>query len=51
MQMLVLLTGRQRTEAEMRVLLKDAGFRLTKMATTPSDIGEISVLEALPLEA
>ncbi len=36
LQMLLFLTGRERTEAEYRTLLDRAGFELTRIAPTPS---------------
>jgi hypothetical protein len=36
LQMLVFLTGCERTEAEYRALLDDAGFELTRIVPTPS---------------
>jgi hypothetical protein len=43
--MLVMNGGRVRTEAEHRALLAAAGFRLTRLIPTPS---EMSVIEAVP---
>ena len=48
LHMLVLLTGRERTEAEYRSLLASAGLRLTQVAPTRSGA---SVLEAVRAEA
>lgn len=42
--MLVITGGRERTEAEYRALLAAAGFRLTRIIPTPS---EMSVIEAV----
>ncbi len=42
--MLVIAGGRERTEAEYRALLEAAGFRLTQIIPTPS---EMSVIEAV----
>jgi hypothetical protein len=42
--MMVMLTGRERTLAEFRVLLKDAGLRLSK---SPSIRSSIAVIEAV----
>jgi len=44
LQMLVFLTGRERTEAEYGALLDRAGFRLTRVVPTPSPY---SVIEGL----
>jgi hypothetical protein len=44
--MLVSLGGRERTEAEMRDMLAQAGFRLTQVI--PTSAGK-SVIEAVPL--
>jgi precorrin-6B methylase 2 len=43
--MLVAVGGHERTEAEYRALLEAAGFRLTSITPTPS---EMSVIEAVP---
>jgi hypothetical protein len=45
LNMLVLLTGRERTRAEYAALFEAADFRLTGVRATPSDV---SILEALP---
>lgn len=44
--MLVQLGGQQRTEAEFRVLFARAGFQLTNVVLTPSDLG---VIEGVPV--
>ena len=44
LQMLVFLTGRERTEAEYGALLDRAGFQLTRVVPTPSPY---SVIEGL----
>lgn len=44
LQMLLFLTGRERTEAEYRALLDRAGFQLTRVVPTPSPY---SVIEGL----
>lgn len=44
LNMLVMTGGRERTEAEYRVLLEAAGFRLTQIIPTPS---EMSVIEGV----
>ena len=41
LNMLVLLGGRERTEAEYRRLLGDAGFRLERVIPTHSPFGAI----------
>ena len=43
LNMLVMTGGRERTEAEYRALLEAAGFRLTQIIPTQS---EMSVIEA-----
>ncbi len=43
--MLVLTGGRERTEAEFRKLVSDAGFRLDRVVPTESPL---SLLEATP---
>lgn len=43
--MLVALGGQERTEAEYGELLREAGFRLTRIVPTPSSMG---VIEAVP---
>jgi SAM-dependent methyltransferase len=43
--MLVMTGGRERTEAEYRALLAAAGFRLTRIVPTPS---EMRVIEGVP---
>ena len=45
LQMLVALGGRERTEAEFRALLGEAGFELTKVVPTQA---QVSVIEAVP---
>lgn len=45
-EMLVLASGRERTEAEYRALLFDSGFRLARVLPTRSSV---SVIEALPI--
>ena len=45
LHMLVLLTGRERTEAEYRTLLRAAGFELVRVIPTQSGAG---ILEAVP---
>ena len=45
--MLVLLHGRERTEAEFSTLLARAGFRKTRLVLTDSPAG-IAVIEAAP---
>jgi O-methyltransferase domain len=45
LEMLICLTGRERTEAEYARLLDAAGFRLTKVVPTA---GEDSAIEARP---
>jgi SAM-dependent methyltransferase len=47
LHMLVLLGARERTLAELRVLLEGAGFRLGRVAPTASPTG-LAVVEALP---
>ena len=44
--MLVLVSGRERTEAEYRGLLLGGGFRLTRVLPTASSV---SVVEAVPV--
>ena len=44
-QMLVELGGRERSEAEYRTLLSEAGFNLTKVVPTE---GPLSIVEATP---
>jgi len=44
--MLVMTGGRERTEAEYRALLAAAGFRLTRIVPTPS---EMRVIEGVPV--
>jgi len=48
--MLMLLGGHERTEAEYHALLEAAGFRLTSITPTQSEItqSEMSVIEAVP---
>jgi hypothetical protein len=46
LQMLVALGGRERTEAEFRALLGEAGFALTNIVPTQA---HISVIEAVPI--
>jgi O-methyltransferase domain len=46
LNMLVLLTGRERTEAEYAKLLGTAGFTLSRIVGTQS---EVSILEAVPV--
>jgi hypothetical protein len=46
MMMLVLVSGRERTEAEYRTLLFGSGFRLTRVLPTTSSV---SVIEAVPV--
>ena len=41
LEMLLFLTGRERTEAEYRALLERAGFELTRIVPTPSPYGVI----------
>ena len=43
--MLVLLTGRKRTEAEFRELYAASGFRLTRIIPT----GERALIEGIPV--
>ena len=45
MQMLVTLSGRERTEAEYRALLTEAGFRWTNVVQLPDGF---SLLEGTP---
>jgi hypothetical protein len=45
LNMLVMTGGRERTEVEYRTLLEAAGFRLTRIVPTPS---EMMVIEAAP---
>jgi len=45
LQMLILAGGMERTEAEFRSLLSDAGFRLQRVVATKSPV---SVVEAVP---
>jgi hypothetical protein len=46
LQMLVFTpSGRERTEAEFRVLYKGAGFRLTRVVPTT---GPLSIIEGIP---
>ena len=47
LNMLVQTGGQERTEAEYRALLASAGFRLTRVVPTASDV---SVIEALPVD-
>ena len=44
---LELLSGRERTEAEFRAVLKAAGFRLARVSQAPR--GPFCVLEARPI--
>jgi hypothetical protein len=46
LHMLLLLTGRERTEAEFERLLATAGFRLERVIPTASPLG-VSVIEAI----
>lgn len=46
---LVMTGGRERTEAEYRVLLEAAGFRLTKIILIQA--AEMNVIEAVPIES
>src|SRR5262249_39937549 len=46
--MLVLLRGRERSEAEFRALLREAGFALTRVIPTYSPFGE-SIIESQPV--
>jgi O-methyltransferase/methyltransferase family protein len=41
LEMLLFLTGRERTEAEYRVLLDRAGFEMTRIVPTPSPYGVV----------
>ena len=45
LNMLVLLTGRERTEVEFRDLYAAAGFRLTRIISTGAD----SIIEGIPM--
>jgi hypothetical protein len=45
LNMLVNVTGRERTEAELRTVLMAGGFRLTSARTTPSGLG---IVESVP---
>ena len=47
LHMLVLLGARERTEAQLRRLLADAGFELRRVVPTRSPAG-LSVIEAAP---
>jgi hypothetical protein len=47
MHMLILLHGRERTEAEFADLLARGGFQLTRTVPTTSPAG-IAVIEAVP---
>ena len=47
LHMLVLLGARERTEAQYRRLLADAGFRVGRVVPTASPAG-LSVIEAVP---
>jgi O-methyltransferase domain len=49
LHMLVLLGARERTEAQYRGLLADAGFRVRRVVPTGSPAG-LSVLEATPAD-
>ena len=44
--MLVIVGGRERTEAEYRALFEAAGFKLTQIIPTAS---EMSVIEGVPV--
>jgi ubiquinone/menaquinone biosynthesis C-methylase UbiE len=46
LNMLVLLTGRERTEAEYRKLFEATGFALARVVATPS---EVSIIEGRPV--
>jgi SAM-dependent methyltransferase len=46
--MLVLLRGRERSEAEFRALLREAGFSLTRVIATSALYGE-SIIESQPI--
>ena len=43
--MMVLLTGRERTEEEFRQLYTESGFNLTRVIP----VGELSILEGVPV--
>jgi hypothetical protein len=45
LQMLVMLTGRERTEEEFGELFARAGFRLTRVIP----VGELSIIEGVPV--
>lgn len=47
LEMLVSVDGKERTEAEFRALLRDAGFLLRRIVQTAAPL---SVLEAIPIE-
>jgi len=44
--MMVLTSGRERTEADFRALLRDVGFSLTRVISTPGS----SILESRPIQ-
>lgn len=46
LEMLLLPGGRERTEEEFRTLFADAGFRVTRIATTKSPICVIEAVKA-----